>query len=198
MRKGFTLLEVMVAAAILAIGTLGVLGMQMSVVEYNRSVSMRLAAVSLAEEQLSILELQAINGCKSGSLCASLKNQMITQGNWGGFAMETGAVSGAGVLTTSNGILQNGNVGDNSFYVAYYNLAFGSTNPQKYSELCPGQECIRGAVRVTWARNARMADHCRDLFVFENLDRAINRGSNQMCEFLTMPFVFSTVNIYKT
>ena len=59
MKRGFTLIEVMVAAAILAIGCLGVLAMMLTTIEFNAVSHDRTNAVFLAEQELSRLEVLA-------------------------------------------------------------------------------------------------------------------------------------------
>ena len=201
MRKGFTILEVMVAAAILAVGTLGVLGMQLSVGEYNRSISMRMAAVTLAEQQLAILELQAVNGCEAGSLCWRLSNWQ-NEGDWHGYDFG-GGESGAGVVMSRSGIFQSGGTGDgldNRFYVSYYNLGSRSTDSDEFGLLCPMTQCVRGAIRVTWAKSSRGSQECMTRETFRKFERADTRidESTRECDFVSFPFVFSTSNIYKT
>ena len=68
MRRGFTLLEVMVAAAVLAIGCLGVLAMMLTTIDYNATSHDRTNAIYFAEKQLSILEIYAADSTNwSGS-----------------------------------------------------------------------------------------------------------------------------------
>lgn len=55
-KKGFTLIEVMVAATILAIGCLGVLGMMMTAIKYNNNVHMRTTATYIAEQEVALFE----------------------------------------------------------------------------------------------------------------------------------------------
>ena len=59
MRKGFTLIEVMLAAAILGIGALGVLGMLTTVIRQNGVTQDRTAATYLAESVVTRIELGA-------------------------------------------------------------------------------------------------------------------------------------------
>ncbi|MBQ9394464.1 MAG: prepilin-type N-terminal cleavage/methylation domain-containing protein [Proteobacteria bacterium] len=196
MRKGFTLLEVMIAAAILAVGTLGVLGMQMSVGEYNRGVSMRMSAVSLAEQQLAILELQALDGCKAGTICRALTT--APHPDWTAYNLNGASSSTNGILASSNGIFGWTGDLDNRYYVAYYNLAHTSTDPTKLAALCPEQECIRGAIRVTWAKSAQRAQECQLHNAFTDFENKDGRSGKLQCEFVSLPFIFSTTNIYKT
>ena len=200
MRKGFTILEVMVAAAILAVGTLGVLGMQLSVGEYNRSISMRMAAVTLAEQQLAILELQAMAECPDSTLCKRLQQDSATQ--WKSYYI-TGEnyPGGNAALASSNGIFLPGGSTesiDHRFYIAYYNLANASTNYGRMISLCPDRSCLRGAIRVVWAKNSTRVQQCRQMSTFENLEDTSRRFNNMECDFVSLPFVFSTTNIYKT
>ena len=55
-KKGFTLIEVMVAATILAIGCLGVLGLMMTAIKYNNNVHMRTTATYIAEQEVALFE----------------------------------------------------------------------------------------------------------------------------------------------
>ena len=55
-KKGFTLIEVMVAGAILAIGCLGVLGLMMTAIKYNNNVHMRTTATYIAEQEVALFE----------------------------------------------------------------------------------------------------------------------------------------------
>ena len=54
-KTGFTLIEVMVAAAILAVGCLGVLGLILTSIRYNNDSHMRTQATYVAEQEVALL-----------------------------------------------------------------------------------------------------------------------------------------------
>lgn len=62
--KGFTLIEVMVAAAIFGIGCLGVIGLMMTVVKHSNEAHMRTEAVTIAESKIAYLHsIGSASGC---------------------------------------------------------------------------------------------------------------------------------------
>jgi prepilin-type N-terminal cleavage/methylation domain-containing protein len=67
-KKGFTLIEVMVAAAILGIGCLGVLGLMMTAIRHNNDSTMRTRATAYAEEVITQFETKNdTTGCTNST-----------------------------------------------------------------------------------------------------------------------------------
>lgn len=169
-RKGFTVIEAMVASAILAIGALGVLGMLVTSISYNRNTHERMAAITLAEQQLS--EVEAYASIWSTSLVpqkiAMLKG--LAPGNWSNRQQ-----------FNINGITQaNGNAPALNYYVAYQRLAA--------TQAFPDDSYLRGQIRVVWPKKSGV--NCNvDFSNFDDLEHRMN--SNVMdCDFVSLPFAF--------
>ena len=70
-KKGFTLIEVMVAAAILGIGCLGVLGLMMTAIRHNNESHLRTKAIYIAEAEATRFQIEQ-------ATCANDWTQIVT------------------------------------------------------------------------------------------------------------------------
>ena len=168
--KGFTVIEAMVASAILAIGALGVLGMLVTSISYNRNTHERMAAITLAEQQLS--EVEAYASIWSASLVpqkiATIRN--LTPGTWS-----------ARQQFNINGVSQvSGDAPALNYFVAYQRLA----PTQEF----PADSYLRGQIRVAWPKKSGV--NCNvDFSNFDDLEHRMK--SNVMdCDFVSLPFAF--------
>lgn len=159
MRKGFTLIEVMLAGAILALGCVGVLGMLLTVINQNSVSKQRTEAMYLAEILLERIELQA---------------KLNPQGNdaslvqWHGIhaSQSVGweALPGGNTFDADGNTFVAGGNNNRTAYLAHYKT-INNTD----------QEFIQGAIRVGWSKPGR---NCT----------ATALGDWQ-CEFVSLPFV---------
>ena len=171
MRRGFTMIEVMGAGAILAIGCLGILAMLLTTIDYNRQAHLRTQAVTLAEQQIAKYASAANNwrGSTTPPDITTLQ-QMITghtDGKW--TTPQTLNVNGADVPSTATNHAPR-----NQFAVAYTFLQSTGTNQ------------IRGAIRVIW--NRKNGANCLTANAFTQTNTVTQQSSQ--CGFVTLPFAF--------
>ena len=167
MRKGFTLIEVMLAGAILAIGCLGVLSMLLTVVDHNDVSQHRTDATYLAEMLLDQLEVQVCGG--GGVIPTKPAEGKWTSGDDSRFYTKTGFLIG----NTSNAAATDGWV----YRVDYYRL------PRDASYTKP-DDVYRGALRVSWHKSERLGT-CEP----DTLDTRTAKRDTE-CDAITLPFAF--------
>ena len=172
MRRGFTMIEVMVAGAILAIGCLGILAMLITTINYNREAHLRTQAVTLAEQQLAILEAQAKTpnnwDNNSNSIIYTLQNNV---GSW---------VQPNNSIINVNGAAQdkvNNNMPPAQFAIAYYVSPANGFDTNQY---------LRGSLRVIW--NRRAGANCLTLNSIQAMETRNNDNFNPDCDFVSIPF----------
>ncbi|MBR4984829.1 MAG: prepilin-type N-terminal cleavage/methylation domain-containing protein [Proteobacteria bacterium] len=168
--KGFTVIEAMVASAILAIGALGVLGMLVTSISYNRETNERTAAITLAEQQLA--ELEAYAEIWTPTLTPT---RITTIQNLGDNAWSSR------VKYNINGVSSvSGTTPSLNYFVAYQRL--GATGD------FPKTSYIRGQIRVAWPKTTD-ADCNVDFSQFDNIKTRMGSGIKN-CDFVSLPFAF--------
>lgn len=174
-RRGFTLIEAMLAGAILAIGCLGVLGILIAVIQQNDVSQRRTEGMYVAELLLNRLETMDATK-QTGSPLSEIKSASASR--W--FALEQNST--VGNRYTANGV---GNL-NGTYYAHYMVLPEGTagagttsgTTPTSSSETIQTSQYVRGALRVMWAKpNAQGA--C-------NFEADIDSN----CDSVSLPFVF--------
>ena len=174
MRRGFTMIEVMVAGAILAIGCLGILAMLLTAIDYNRQAHLRTQAVTLAEQQLAKYSAAA-NNWKTGAAIppdiTELKNMVSghTDGTW--TTPKLLNTNGANVPADATN-----NAPRNQFAVAY---TFLTSQTDAATQ-------IRGSIRVIWNRKSGV--DCLKADSFTKTSKIQQTSSS--CGFVTLPFAF--------
>ena len=170
MKRGFTLIEVMVAAAILAIGCLGVLAMMLTTIEFNAVSHDRTNAVFLAEQELSRLEVLAedLNNWDANGVFEA----KVASGN--------AAIANAWqYMAPATGLS----------YPSNYLVAVRQHNPD--SGTTPIENSFFGELRVIWSTNgATCAGEADTLAIFDTLSTAKSDDYSH-CAFVTLPFVLS-------
>ena len=168
-RRGFTLIEAMLAGAILAIGCLGVLGILIAVIQQNDVSQRRTEGMYVAELLLNRLETMDATK-QTGSPLSDIKSASASR--W--FALEQNS-------TVGNRYTANGDVNGSGDYIAHYMVLPSSatgTTPTSSSETIQTSQYVRGALRVMWAKpNAQGA--C-------NFEADIDSN----CDSVSLPFVF--------
>ncbi len=201
MQRGFTLIEVMVAAVVLSIGCLGVLAMLLTTINNNRIAHDRTVAVTLAEQQLAELEALATNWPASipsedtPNLLINLIKKIqtsgsTTQSSWYGIKVDSNnarslATSGATALNVNGAATPPAGTTTNPstqappgrFYIGFSVLPATTQFPQN--------EFVRGAIRVTWDRSGATNSACNAFASFDTVN-----GAPAACEFVTLPFAF--------
>ena len=170
MKRGFTLIEVMVAAAILAIGCLGVLAMMLTTIEFNAVSHDRTNAVFLAEQELSRLEVLAENVNNwdaNGAFAAQVASGNVAISNsWQYMAPATGVT-----------------------YPSNYQVVVRQHDPD--SGVAAIENTFFGELRVIWSTTGESCGGEADTLVnFDSLSTA--KSTNYAhCAFVTLPFVLS-------
>ncbi len=170
MRQGFTLIEVMVAAAVLAVGCLGVLGMLMTSINHNREARDSSAAVTIAEQALYDLEIQATDWETNKNITTSTLGKVYqasskTPGQWQLLK-----------VCNINGV-PTGKPAHDRFAVGYYML--------KPMSKTSSNDHIRGAIRVVW-NNTKSSVNCLDASVFAKMDKFPT--AQRSCGSISIPF----------
>lgn len=163
MRKGFTLIEVMLAGSILAIGCLGVLAMLLTVVDHNNVSQHRTDATYLAEMLLDQLEVSVSE--KDGLFPAE-----SNPGQWSSnlkYYTKTGFFVGSAPDAAPPE--------EWVYRVDYYRLPDDSRYPDVY----------RGALRVSWHTSNRVGV-CSPTALET---RTVKSGTE--CDSVTLPFAFA-------
>lgn len=161
MRSGFTLIEAMLAGAILAIGCLGVLSILLAVIQQNAVSQRRTEGMYVAELLLSRLEALDAQGNRSTPPLSTIIAQ--DQGAWMPL-IEKG----------QNRYQADGNVDANGAFFAHYMvLVDDAGSVVRYPDF------VRGALRVAWTK-PRGAQAC----AFEDGNLKGN------CDSVSLPFVF--------
>ena len=179
MRRGFTILEVLVASSILAIGSLGVLGMLITTIENNRASRLRTDAVIIAEQQLADMEAISLMGNPNGTNARDDLFREIQDTAPGSPWQHWQNVDAHGVHQSNNT--------NNLYSVGFIRLPADSN-------IAPSSTFIRGAIRVTWSKTGSWDNNCAN--VFSSLDNIQSRqqGNAQNCDFVTLPFAFRTTS----
>ncbi len=179
MRRGFTILEVLVASSILAIGSLGVLGMLITTIENNRASRLRTDAVIIAEQQLADMEAISLMGNPNGTNARDDLFREIQDTDPGSSWQHWQNVDAHGV---------HQNIDTNNLYSIGFIRLPADTN------IAPRNTFIRGAIRVTWSKTGSWDNKCAN--VFSSLDNIQSRqqGNAQNCDFVTLPFAFRTTS----
>lgn len=173
LKTGFTVIEVMIAGALLAIGCLGVLAMLITVTSQNQVTQDRTDATYIAESIISRLETQAEtqkqNQTSPPSTPTPADNTPLKQ-------LQTAAGNTNWTIAfpyNRQGVfIQNAeHFNDKQFSVGFKLLPQNNAYDSQY---------VRGAIRVTWAR--RGAAPCPA--TFEVLDTDMNHN----CDMVTLPF----------
>lgn len=200
MQRGFTLLEVMVAAVILSIGCLGVLGMLLTAINNNRLAHDRTVAITLAEQELGELEALAskwtgVQSSGSSNLIEKLASYVPVTGTassaWYFVTMDNNVRSLSTSTATAlnvNGIRNNcttsgcehADAPPGRFYIGFKMLPGKNYSRNSY---------VRGAVRVSWNRSGAFVsgDNCNQ---FSSFDAIGSSGLNANCAYVTLPFAF--------
>lgn len=186
MRKGFTLIEVMVAITVFAVGCVGVLGYLWTSIRQNNINNDRTTALTIAEQQYSELEALAFESLRRsypvplarpiGILGELQKKGVYNQ--WFRLTNNHVSINGATALTATN----------NRFAIGYLIL-----DPHD----CGTVTCndfIRGAIRVVWGTNGNYRDtnkDCDELLKSRLAeDTRTLRLANSTCDYVTVPFAF--------
>ena len=181
-RKGFTLIEVMVAAAILGIGCMGVLGMLITSMRYGATNARRTEAVNIAEQIVDAVTATHYQGCPTGNA-----NKYVLPCN-----------STAWTVMTHPGSCPTGDNTPACSTANYYVGDFGSTDAKPQGRNASGYQVhcrqVAGggttqytpyAIRVTW--NSITGKKCTQ-DQLNNIDNFTNSyGSGAGCDFVILP-----------
>lgn len=180
MRRGFTILEVLVASSILAIGSLGVLGMLITTIENNRASRLRTDAVIIAEQQLADMEAISLMGNANGNAIAGTLYQ----------AVRTRQQQNNCTWTHWRNVDQHGVVRQNNNNNIY---SIGYTCLPEVANIAPQNMFIRGAIRVTWSKTGSW-DNGKCTQRYDRFDTLESRQdtNTRECDFVTLPFAFRT------
>lgn len=160
MRKGFTLIEVMLAGAILALGCVGVLSMLLTVINQNSVSKQRTEAMYLAEILLERIELQSKLDPQGNNASFTQWRDIRASQSVGWEALPGGTFDADG--NTFDAVAGGNN--NRTAYLAHYKTINHAD-----------QEFIQGAIRVGWSKPGRSCT-------------AGHIGEWQ-CEFVSLPFV---------
>lgn len=167
-RNGFTLIEVMLAGAILAIGCIGVLGMMLAVMNQNNISQRRTEAMYLAEILLEKLEIQA-NYQPGKYPWATIKEGTSGQ-SWKLFVQN----NASGVCYDAKGqILAEADCNSKTYQAQYMTLASNAA----YNDY------VRGALRVVWTPPNAGGD----------CELNADGTANDFCDAVSLPFAFKIV-----
>lgn len=184
---GFTLLEVMIAASVLAIACFGILRMLLTAQDNNAISGARSDAIIIAERYQSAMENEARAATKSETnppvitLAPGNKevlSNVIAPANAGQW-VRLGKVNALGVdgSTSSNTMVKNE---PNKYCVGVYNR-----NVRNYI-------LFTGAIRVYWRKDNRPLDgtECLDNAAFSQFDAMNSTSSNthKKYAFITIPY----------
>ena len=172
-RRGFTLIEAMLAGAILAIGCLGVLGILIAVIQQNDVSQRRTEGMYVAELLLNRLETMAAQNKRDQQ---PLKRIIEQNGNdW--YPLQSSSV---------NRYTSNGDVNGKGDYIAHYmvlsSTSTAGTGATAGATINTG-DYVRGAIRVAWTK-PNGSGKC---------ENATN-GTKGDCDSVSLPFVFAKKN----
>ncbi|MCL2326589.1 MAG: prepilin-type N-terminal cleavage/methylation domain-containing protein [Proteobacteria bacterium] len=175
MRRGFTLIEVLVAAAVLSIGCLGLLAMLTASLSQRTVSRDRTQATLLAEGFLAQMTRDARSwtplDIPEGTHLETVLG--ATAGSWR-------RLGGSTALYTVNGVVDSPPAG--RFQVGVFRR-----------QGVPGNPALTGAIRVAWARNSGV--DCDVNANFAAFDTAAYRRTDlRDCDFITLPFAFTPAN----
>lgn len=180
MRRGFTILEVLVASSILAIGSLGVLGMLITTIENNRASRLRTDAIILAEQQLANMEFYGSFKPQDRLAGATTENVLfmaIAQGDFDTWVVWE-SVNAQGIHTND--------ASQDIYTIGYFRLPGDN-------DVAPANDFLRGALRITWSQ--RSDKSCKTESVFKDLDTEDKRRDLNYCDFITVPFAYSNAQL---
>ena len=165
MRRGFTMIEVMVAGAILAIGCLGILAMLLTTINYNRETHLRTQAVTLAEQQVSEFQAASINWTATNTPTPITFLKQCTVNTW----------CHLNVVNVNGSKIENVNAPPAQFAVGYNLIVNNDTE-------------VRGSMRVIWNRktNGCYSEEALSANSFVQTD-TVSQHSNA-CGFISIPF----------
>ncbi len=163
-RIGFTLIEVMLAGAILAVGCIGVLGMMLAVINQNNISQRRTEAMYLAEILLERLEIQAVNQ-PSAYPWATIKN--ASGQKWTLFAQNNAS---AICYDAKGHTYADADCNAKTYRAQYMTLA--SNDAYK--------DYVRGALRVVWTPPDARGNCAIDS----------DGKTNDFCDSVSLPFAF--------
>ncbi len=173
MKRGFTLIEVMVAAAILAIGCLGVLAMMLTTIEFNAASHDRTNAVYLAEQQLSRLEVIAAEGTSWNGPSGEFN------------ALVAGGDTGSAITNSWQYLKPDTNVP----FPTGYQVAVRKHDKDPSASAIQGS--FFGEMRVIWSTNENACNiAANDLVNLDTFDNAKD-STYKHCAFVTLPFVLN-------
>jgi prepilin-type N-terminal cleavage/methylation domain-containing protein len=179
MRRGFTILEVLVASSILAIGSLGVLGMLITTIENNRASRLRTDAIILAEQQLADLEFYGTFKPQDMIKNGQAKDVFLMEISEASFNVWVPwkSVNAQGIESSDSS--------ENIYTIGYFKLPG--------NQVAPEDDFLRGAIRITWSQ--RSDKDCSGKNIFEDLDRESTRRDINYCDFITVPFAYMNAQL---
>jgi len=181
MRRGFTLIEVLVAGAVLSIGCLGLLAMLTTSLSQRTVSRDRTQATLLAEGFLVQMARDARTWTPTVNPPAGTHLRTVQ-------TMPVGAwqrLGAAADLYNVNGIVPPpGTLPAGRFHVGVFRR-------QQTPGLPAPADPITGAIRVAWAKNPGVI--CDVGADFDDFDTTAFRNNEnvQGCDFITLPFTFS-------
>ena len=175
MRRGFTILEVLVASSILAIGSLEVLGMLITTIENNRASRLRTDAIILAEQQLADMEFYGTFKPQDMIKNGQAKDVFLIEISEGSFNtwVVWKSVNAQGIHTND--------ASQDIYTIGYFKLPGNN-------DVAPASDFLRGALRITWSQH--LDSSCSTANVFNNLDAENTRRNLNHCDFITVPFAY--------
>ncbi len=185
MHRGFTLLEVMVAIGVFAVGCVGVLGYLWTSIRQNALTHDRTIALTIAEQQYKELEALAFESLMRKTMRSETLEHPLgrlgsiekhtTLGQW--FQLSTDRVN-------MNGIHYSSDSSVNRYAIAYLKL-----DPSTGSIGIDYGNFVRGAIRVVWGTDGTFS--CNDLLssTLTNDNRTL-RLSHKNCDYVSIPFAF--------
>ncbi len=187
MRKGFTLIEVMIAIAVFAVGCVGVLGYLWTSIRQNSINNDRTTALTIAEQQYAELEALAFESLRRSDPVPltrpiGILGQIYSNGTndqW--FRLTTKHVSINGITSDKKN--------NNRFAIGYLVM-----KPNPDGAHATYNNFIRGAIRVVWGTDGNYRDtntDC-DLLLQGKLsdDTRQRRLTKNKCDYVTVPFAF--------
>lgn len=173
MQRGFTIIEVLVAAAVLAIGSVGVLAMLTLAYSKNVESRERSKATLLAENVLSELERESRSwrGVMTKPTSGTQLREIYDNAN-----LQWYEPKAAQLYNEVGRIPVNTNEPVGKYRVAYY-LIQGT------------MESMTGGVRVIWSKDAKTPCAPPSFSSFDSL-AASTAANARNCDFITLPFSF--------
>lgn len=172
MRQGFTIIEVLVASAVLAIGSLGVLAMLTLAYGKNIESRERVKATALAENVLSQLERESRSWVGTKPKYGTQLRDVYDNARFLWYEIDEGALYNelgrVPVNTTEIGA---------KYRIAYYLVR--TTN-----------DVLSGGIRVIWSKDAQQTCAPASFADFDTLASSTASANVRACDFITLPFSF--------